>query len=108
MKATRKPQIPSWKEMLKMSGGELSELGERLSKAPAQISPPGLDRRLDQTILKLRKQRGRPRIGEGSKSVLISLEKGLLDKADRFAKTKKISRSELIAKALRDVLSKAG
>ena len=49
-----------------------------------------------------------PRIGKGSKRVLICVEKGLLAKADRFAKHHNITRSELIARALERVVGRAG
>lgn len=50
---------------------------------------------------------GRPKIGKGSKSVLISVEQDLLKNADAFARKNKLSRSQLIAGFLR-TLPKAG
>jgi hypothetical protein len=44
---------------------------------------------------------GRPRIGEGAKIVPISLERGLLRRADNFAKRNKIKRSQMVAQGLR-------
>lgn len=44
---------------------------------------------------------GRPKIGQGAKRVLITVEQGLLKEADRVAKARKMSRSELIAMGLR-------
>ena len=52
-------------------------------------------------------KRGRPREGEGSKRVLITVERGLLRRADAYARREGISRSELIARGLRSVLSSA-
>jgi hypothetical protein len=43
---------------------------------------------------------GRPKIGRGSVAVLMSLEMGLLERADRFAKAQGVGRSKLIAFAL--------
>jgi hypothetical protein len=43
---------------------------------------------------------GRPRIGRGAVNVLVSLELGLLEQADRFSKAQGIGRSKLIAFAL--------
>jgi hypothetical protein len=51
---------------------------------------------------------GRPRVGKGAKRVLISVERGLLARADRFAKDNKLTRSELIARALERVVGRAG
>lgn len=50
---------------------------------------------------------GRPRVGSGSKAVSVTIEEDLLKKADRLAKRLKVSRSQLIAQGLREVL-KAG
>src|SRR5689334_4541632 len=50
---------------------------------------------------------GRPRIGRGARRVLITVERGLLKEADAYAKSNGLSRSELIARALRSVLGSA-
>src|SRR6266700_305705 len=44
---------------------------------------------------------GRPKVGQGAKRVLITVEQGLLKEADRVAKSRKMSRSKLIAMGLR-------
>jgi hypothetical protein len=49
-------------------------------------------------------KRGRPRIGKGASKVYISMERGLLRKADAYAKTQGISRSELIARGVRSLI----
>ncbi len=43
---------------------------------------------------------GRPKRGKGCKRVLVSMEKGLLQQADAFARTHKMTRSQLIARGL--------
>ncbi len=48
---------------------------------------------------------GRPRLGKGVKVISVSLEKGLLDEADKLAKSKGVSRAGLIARGLRAVLA---
>ena len=50
---------------------------------------------------------GRPKIGRVARRVLITVERGLLKKADAYAKTQGLSRSELIARGLRSVLGSA-
>ena len=49
---------------------------------------------------------GRPVVGEGATAVLISIERGLLKEADRTAKARKMTRSELIALGLRTVIAR--
>jgi hypothetical protein len=53
---------------------------------------------------KFQRRAGRPKIGQGAKRVLVSVEKGLLAKADAYAKANDVNRSELIARGLRAVL----
>jgi hypothetical protein len=53
-------------------------------------------------------RRGRPKIGKGAKRVMVSIEGGLLKRADAYAKAQGLKRSELIAKSLETVLSRAG
>jgi len=48
---------------------------------------------------------GRPRIGLGAEKVRITIERGLLREADSFARTRGMSRSELIARGLRAILA---
>jgi hypothetical protein len=48
-----------------------------------------------------RRGRGRPKIGKGSKLVAVTLEQGLLEEVDRFARRRKMKRSEMIASGLR-------
>ena len=50
---------------------------------------------------------GRPRKGAGSAVVGISIEKGLLKRADAVARARKIGRSELFVTALQAELSRA-
>jgi hypothetical protein len=52
--------------------------------------------------------RGRPRIGLGAEKIRISVERELLGKADKEAHRLRISRSELIARCLRQRLKRAG
>jgi hypothetical protein len=51
-------------------------------------------------------KRGRPPVGEGAGRVLLSIERGLLKKADALARCRKVNRSQLIANALRRELSR--
>jgi hypothetical protein len=50
---------------------------------------------------------GRPRIGHGAKRVLITVERGLLKRADAYAKQHGLNRSELIARGLASIIGSA-
>jgi len=57
---------------------------------------------------KIRKslQRGRPTVGAGAKVMSISIERGLLKKADAFAKRHHLKRSQMVAEGLRLVMQR--
>lgn len=48
-----------------------------------------------------RRGRGRPKLGKGTRPVQITIERGLLEQADRLAHEIGISRSQLIGSGLR-------
>ncbi len=54
-----------------------------------------------------RKKAGRPVVGKGAKRLMITMERELLSKADAYARKKKLSRSQLVARGVQ-VLLKAG
>lgn len=61
------------------------------------------------TLWKRAKRRGgRPRVGRGAKRVLLSIEQGLLEQADQFARRKNMTRSELFSRGVKAMLAKAG
>jgi hypothetical protein len=51
-----------------------------------------------------KRPRGRPRKGRGAVNVLISFERGLLERADSFAQDQGIGRSALVAQALESLM----
>ena len=58
-------------------------------------------------LQRAKRKGGRGRIGEGAQRVLITIERGLLRKADSYARNQGISRSELMAKGLMSILGSA-
>ena len=53
---------------------------------------------------RVKKKMGRPRVGAGSKPIAVTLEKGLLKRADAYAKEHGMKRAQLIAHALKIVM----
>jgi len=51
-----------------------------------------------------RRKRGRPRIGKGSKTIAVTVERSLLTQTDRLAKKLQVPRAVLIARGLQAVL----
>ena len=98
--ATRRPLSPSTEKRTQRSPSRrkircFSTCSDEFSAPDAQA--------LDQWRRAKRKP-GRPRQGKGAKVISVSLEKELLARADRLAKSKKVSRASLIARGLRAVL----
>jgi hypothetical protein len=54
---------------------------------------------------KVRKKMGRPRIGEGVKRVMISMEAQLLRESDEYARRHRLSRSQMISAGLRNLMA---
>jgi hypothetical protein len=53
------------------------------------------------------KKLGRPRIGDGAKTISLTVERDLLKRADAYAKRHGISRARLIAQGLHAILGSA-
>jgi hypothetical protein len=53
-----------------------------------------------------KRKRGRPKTGKGVRVVSVSIETGLLERADRLAKKLKLRRTQLIARGLEEVLAR--
>lgn len=54
------------------------------------------------------RRRGRPKVGEGSANVQITMERGLLRRLDTAARQKGMTRSQLVAEGVRELLLRAG
>ncbi|MGA2233528.1 MAG: hypothetical protein ABSH22_21695 [Tepidisphaeraceae bacterium] len=56
---------------------------------------------------RVKRKMGRPKIGNGVKRVMISLESGLLRQSDGFARKHHLSRSQMISAGLRRLMSES-
>jgi hypothetical protein len=99
-----KSRKPYWE----MNASELAKatkvFDRELPDAGFRPLTPGLRTR----VAAARRKPGRPRIGRGARRVLVTIEGELLERADSFARKRRISRAQLIAHGLRAVLPKAG
>jgi hypothetical protein len=50
---------------------------------------------------------GRPKVGQGAKTISLTVEKTLLKEADAYARKHGMSRAQLVAQGLRAILGKA-
>src|SRR5437868_12287683 len=51
-----------------------------------------------------RRRRGRPKIGQGARTVSLTIERGLLRRADALAKREGVSRAQIVARGLEMLL----
>lgn len=70
------------------------------------FAPP--DKQAQRRWERAKRKPGRPREGQGVLVISVSVEKGLLESADRLAKKKGLSRARIIARGLRAVLAAEG
>ncbi|MFI5380537.1 MAG: hypothetical protein ACHRHE_14670 [Tepidisphaerales bacterium] len=97
----------TWKQFERMTTAEKNAFANQFDRViPAseyEKPTPDEKAKLRRAMQKLR--RGRPKIGKGAKRVLVTIERGLLEETDSFAKRRGISRAALISKGLRCVLA---
>lgn len=81
---------------------------KQLAQATSEYDHPGttpkflkLPAALAAAEKRIRTGRGRPVVGKGSQRVTITVERALLTAANKLAKTRKMTRSELIALGLK-------
>jgi hypothetical protein len=97
--------MPRQKNYSEMTTAELREATRRYDAefaADKEARPLNAEQR---AMHAQARRRGRPTVGNGSKKVMITVEKSLLDKADAFAKRNGLKRSEMIATGLRSMLA---
>ena len=75
------------------------------SAAVAKFTPAVVVHTLDSWKRAKRRGPGRPRIGKGAKRVLVTVERGLLEQADAYARRHHVTRSHLICDALRAIMT---
>src|SRR5687768_10511444 len=73
--------------------------------AVAKFPPAVVVHTLDSWKRAKRRGPGRPRIGKGAKRVLVTVERGLLEQADAYARRHHVTRSHLICDALRAIMT---
>jgi hypothetical protein len=100
-KASAKPSKPYWE----MNTAELREATKEFDQefVGDTFGPPTAAQRAQDR--RARAKRGRPRVGLGSITIAVTVEKGLLAKTDRMAKKLHLPRAALVARGLEAVTS---
>jgi len=94
-------QKPYWE----MNPQELTEATKQFDEPFVADQSRPLTPAEQETWNRVRRKRGRPKVGQGFKRVSISLEQKLLRRVTALAKRRGLSRSMLIAKALEQALA---
>ena len=104
MNKTQPKKLSYRKPAHRMSIPELEELSKYFDR---EFTPTRPLTKADKADLAraARRGRGRPRVGEGAKRVLVSIEGGLLRQVDAYCKQNKLQRAELISRCLRKAVS---
>jgi ribosomal protein L21E len=100
---TKTLQKPYWE----MTTAELREATKQYDK---EFSPPRAIRPSAEELAQHRRftgKMGRPRKGQGSKQIAITMERGLLRQVDIYAKRAGMTRSATIAAGVQQLLKKA-
>ena len=102
MKKNQNPAKPYW-EM------NTRELAEATREFDGDL-PPGLFGPLSPEGRalweRMKRKRGRPPVGQGAKVISLSVEKSLLKRSDALARKKGLTRAQLFAQALQNMLRK--
>jgi hypothetical protein len=77
-----------------------AEFDRESIEAPGRPATPAERRKFN----RVRRRMGRPKVGKGATRVLVTVEKGLLKEADKFAKQNGMKRAHMVAKGLRLVM----
>jgi hypothetical protein len=97
----KKPSKPYWEMTTEELREATKEFDDPNYYPPARPAPPEETEKLHRAMRK----RGRPKNGLGAKTVALTVERGLLERSDRFARKNGISRSQLVAQGLKAILS---
>ncbi len=100
----KKPDTPYWEMTTDQLGEATKAFDEEFVADKAQPLTPAMRRRWERAKAKL------PRVenGVGEKTIVVRLEKALLDRCTALAKKKRISRDALIARGLKALLAAEG
>jgi len=111
MARKRMPKPMTSKQFDALPDAEKERIYQEIDRTPpdrlyAESTPPTAAERarLRQTQAKLKARLGRPKTGEGVQTIALTVEKGLLRRADAYAATLGISRAQLVARSLRSAL----
>jgi hypothetical protein len=106
MKTKAPPRRSAIEEFIALPDDEKERIWESFNREVPLSETRPLNAAERKLWAKARRKMGRPVVGRGSKVISLSVERGLLDRADALAKRKHVTRAALVAAGLRAVLAK--
>jgi hypothetical protein len=99
-RSAAKPSKPYWE----MTTSELRDATAEFDRefVGDTFGPPSPEQHIQDA--RARRKRGRPRVGQGSQTISVTVEKRLLAQADQLAKRLQVPRAVLIARGLQAVV----
>jgi hypothetical protein len=94
------------KSYSKMTPAELAVAAKRFNKEFVADETRPLTQDEQNQWIRVKAKRGRRKVGEGFQRISVSIELGLLKHVIALAKERRISRSQLLARALQDKLAR--
>jgi hypothetical protein len=93
---------PYWE----MSAKELAEATKQFDEPLVVARSRPLTAAEREQWKRVKRKRGRPKVGRGHQRVSISVEKGLLKRITAYAKKRRMTRSGLVAEVFEELLAK--
>ncbi len=90
----------------RMTAAELALATAEYDKPWTGKGLPGKPLTAAQRALHTRAKAGRPKIGGGAKIVPVSIERGLLERVNAYARRHQLKRSQMVAEGLRLLMRK--
>jgi hypothetical protein len=95
------------KSYLEMTSKQLAETTKKFEEPFVVDQSRPLSSGEQEQWKRVKRQRGRPKVGAGYKRISVSIEKGLLRRITALAKKRQVSRSQLFASALEGIAEDA-
>lgn len=96
------------KSYSEMTTAELREATKAFDREITKFPPGRPLTPAQKEMFRKAKRRGRPRVGEGSANVQITMERGLLRRVDELAHEEGLTRSQFIARSVERMMKRAG
>jgi len=102
------PEFSTSDEFMALAEADRQRIWQSFDREIPYEETKPLTARQRKLLEKAKQRAGRPKVGGGAKVISLSVEKGLLDRADAYAKASGLTRARLVAMGLEAVLASAG